>query len=89
MPDRVAVPRYRRLGQLDYDRHTGAPTRITLSRRMLRRHGWTLTLETLLLEMVHQWQAETGLPVDHGADFRRKAREVGIEARATVDLARR
>jgi hypothetical protein len=31
-----------------------------------------------LHEMVHQWQAETGLPVDHGASFRRKAREVGV-----------
>ena len=32
--------------------------------------------------MVHQWQAETGLPVDHGPGFRRKAREVGIEPQA-------
>ena len=27
---------------------------------------------TLLHEMVHQWQAETGLPVDHGPLFRRE-----------------
>jgi hypothetical protein len=33
--------------------------------------------------MVHQWQDETRLPLSHGADFRRKAREVGITARAT------
>jgi hypothetical protein len=33
---------------------------------------------TLLHEMVHQWQAENGLPVDHRGGFRRKAREVGI-----------
>ena len=41
------------------------------------------TLETLLHEMVHQWQYEEGLPVDHGARFRSKAREVGIEPAAT------
>jgi hypothetical protein len=28
--------------------------------------------------MVHQWQAETGLRVDHGPTFRKKGREVGI-----------
>jgi hypothetical protein len=40
----------------------------------------------LLHEMVHQWQAENGLPVDHGAVFRRKAQEVGVlpGARRTV-----
>ena len=27
----------------------------------------------MLHEMVHQWQAETGLPVDHGPLFREKA----------------
>jgi len=40
--------------------------------------------ETLLHEMVHQWQAETGAKVDHGAGFRRKARDVGIVPRAVV-----
>jgi hypothetical protein len=39
-------------------------------------------LDTLLHEMVHQWQDETGRPVDHGREFRRKAREVGIEPTA-------
>jgi hypothetical protein len=33
---------------------------------------------TLLHEMVHQWQAETGNPVDHGPTFRHKARQVGV-----------
>jgi hypothetical protein len=32
----------------------------------------------MLHEMVHQWQAEMGLRVDHGPTFRRKAREVGV-----------
>jgi hypothetical protein len=55
---------------------------IAISRRHLRRHGWTEALQTLLHEMVHQWQDETGLPIDHGPRFRAKAREVGIEASA-------
>jgi hypothetical protein len=59
----------------------GAPA-IVLSRRHLRRDGWTAAIRTLLHEMVHQWQDENGLPLDHGAGFRRKAREVGIEPRA-------
>jgi hypothetical protein len=28
--------------------------------------------------MVHQWQDLNGMPVDHGAGFRTKARAVGI-----------
>ncbi|HVZ78286.1 MAG TPA: SprT-like domain-containing protein [Gemmatimonadaceae bacterium] len=50
---------------------------IVISRRHLRRDPVADVLDTLLHEMVHQWQDETGLPVDHGAAFRRKAREVG------------
>ena len=61
---------------------------IVISRRHFRRHGWKAAVETLLHEMVHQWQDETGLSVDHGGEFRRKAREVGIAPsarRATID----
>lgn len=58
------------------------PAEIAISRRHIRRHGWEEALETLLHEMVHQWQAETGAPLDHGPGFRRKAREVGIRPRA-------
>jgi SprT-like family len=71
-----------RLGELRMDRKTGHPIHIALSRRHLRRDGWAAARETLLHEMVHQWQAETGRPVDHGAEFRRKARQVGITPRA-------
>lgn len=60
------------------------PAAIVLSRRHLRRDGWTAAAETLLHEMVHQWQHEQGLPLDHGAAFRRKARAVGISPAATV-----
>lgn len=70
-----------RLGH--YDPGTGsAPAEIALSRKHLARHGWTETLHTLLHEMVHQWQHETGQPIDHGSTFRGKCREVGITAAA-------
>ena len=56
-----------------------------MSRAHLR-HGWVEVERTVLHEMVHQWQAESGLPVDHGTQFRRKAREVGIEPTARRHL---
>jgi hypothetical protein len=56
----------------------GCGPEIVLSRRHIRRDGWEEALHTLLHEMVHQWQDEQGLPVDHGPSFRAKARAVGI-----------
>src|SRR5215210_3346617 len=56
----------------------GYEPEIVLSRRHIRRDGWEEALHTLLHEMVHQWQDEQGLAVDHGASFRAKARAVGI-----------
>ncbi|MEA2706668.1 MAG: hypothetical protein QOH22_1456 [Gemmatimonadaceae bacterium] len=56
----------------------GCVPEIVLSRRHIRRDGWDEALHTLLHEMVHQWQDEQGLVVDHGASFRAKARAVGI-----------
>lgn len=56
----------------------GCVPEIVLSRRHIRRDGWDEALHTLLHEMVHQWQDEHGLVVDHGASFRSKARAVGI-----------
>jgi predicted SprT family Zn-dependent metalloprotease len=67
-----------RLGELAVDRKSGKPTEISISRRHLRAHGWSEVEHTVLHEMVHQWQAESGLRVDHGPTFRRKAREVGV-----------
>ncbi|MCC6850093.1 MAG: SprT-like domain-containing protein [Deltaproteobacteria bacterium] len=55
---------------------------IAIARRHVRRDAWPSVLETLMHEMVHQWQHETGRPVAHDADFRRKCREVGIAPRA-------
>ena len=60
----------------------GRPGEIAISWRHLRRHGWQEVLDTLLHEMVHQWQDETRHPIDHGRAFRAKAREVGITASA-------
>lgn len=62
------------------------PPEIALSRKHVVRHGWRETMHTLLHEMVHQWQHETGEPVDHGTGFRRKCREVGITPAARRDV---
>jgi hypothetical protein len=67
-----------RLGELAVDIRTGRPVEIGLSRRHLARHPWAEVEHTMLHEMVHQWQAENGLSVDHGRTFRRKAAEVGV-----------
>lgn len=72
----------RRLGEVRLERGSGRPVHIAISRRHVRRDRWELVSQTLLHEMVHQWQAQTGRPVDHGPEFRRRAAEVGIEPRA-------
>lgn len=75
-----------RLGHYTAASQSGDPPEIAISRRHLRRHGWAETLQTLLHEMVHQWQDQRGFEIDHGGTFRAKAREVGISpyARRTV-----
>lgn len=55
---------------------------IAIGHRHIVRNGWEEALHTLLHEMVHQWQDELGLPIDHGPRFRQKARELGITASA-------
>jgi hypothetical protein len=72
----------RRLGEVRLDRKTGRAVHIGISRRHVRQDSWVAVTDTLLHELVHQWQAETGRPVDHGREFRAKARAVGIEPRA-------
>jgi hypothetical protein len=74
-----------RLGELAVDARSGKPLEIALSRAHLR-HGWVEVERTVLHEMVHQWQAESAVPVDHGSGFRRKARAVGIEPSARRHL---
>jgi hypothetical protein len=75
-----------RLGHYTAATGAGDPPEIAISKRHLRNHGWDEALHTLLHEMVHQWQDERGLAIDHGPTFRAKAREIGIEplARRTV-----
>jgi len=76
-----------RLGHYTAATRAGDPPEIAISRRHLRRHGWDEALHTLLHEMVHQWQDEHGLPIDHGRAFRAKAREVGISPFACRTVA--
>ena len=78
LPIRLSSRMRTRLGELSVDVRTGSPVEIAISRRHIARHGWAEVEHTLLHEMVHQWQAETGHPVDHGPAFRRKAQLVGI-----------
>ena len=75
-----------RLGHYTCAAH-GEPAEIALSCRHIRRDGWEEARHTLLHEMVHQWQDETGQDIDHGPKFRAKAREVGVApfARRTVN----
>jgi hypothetical protein len=78
LPIRLSGRMRTRLGELSVDIRTGRPIEIAISRRHVARHRWAEVEHTLLHEMVHQWQAESGLPVDHGPLFREKARQVGV-----------
>lgn len=59
------------------------PAEIAVSLRHVERDPWDDVLHTLVHEMVHQWQDQHGMALDHGQAFRARAREVGISARAT------
>jgi hypothetical protein len=76
VPIRVSRRMIRRLGHYA-PTVEGGGAEIAISARHLARDGFAAALETLLHEMVHQWQHETGRTIDHGAEFRRKCREVG------------
>jgi hypothetical protein len=82
VPLRLSSRMRTRLGEVTLDDRGRLPAEIAISRRHARADLWSEVRHTLLHEMVHQWQAESGLPVDHGPVFRRKAREVGVEPRA-------
>ncbi len=99
VPIRVSRRMKSRLGHYTasgpVDRWTGGPEtakgpgEIAISWRHVRRHKWEEVVHTLIHEMVHQWQDESGLPIDHGARFRAKARDVGIDAAAKRAVAHR
>jgi hypothetical protein len=78
IPIRLSGRMSTRLGELVMEPNGNSPREIGISRRHLARHPWSEVQHTMLHEMVHQWQAETGLPVDHGPSFRSKARDVGV-----------
>jgi hypothetical protein len=78
IPIRLSGRMKTRLGELSLDHNTMGQKEIGISRRHVVRHHWTEVEHTMLHEMVHQWQAENGHPVDHGPTFRLKAREVGV-----------
>lgn len=85
IPLRLSGKMATRLGHYDPgSRHLASE--IVMSRSHIARHGWREAMHTLLHEMVHQWQHETGRPVDHGPEFRNKAREVGITPAARRDV---
>jgi hypothetical protein len=86
IPIRVSGRMRTRLGQYTAASAGGEPAEIAISRRHIRRHGWAEALHTLLHEMVHQWQAEAGMAIDHGPLFRAKARAVGIAPHARREI---
>ena len=86
IPIRLSGRMRTRLGELAVDLRTGRPEEIAISRHHIQRHPWSEVEHTVLHEMVHQWQAESGLQVDHGPVFKRKARELGIESQAKRHL---
>ena len=85
---RISHRMRRRLGQYTASSPAGEPAEISISRAHVRKHDWSDVLHTLLHEMVHQWQAESGRRLGHGGSFRDKAREVGIAACACREVKR-
>lgn len=82
IPLRLSPLMRTRLGEVTLDDRTHRPAEIAISRWHIDRDGRSEVGQTLLHEMVHQWQAEAGFHVDHGPTFRAKAAEVGVEPRA-------
>ena len=87
VPIRVSRRLKSRLGHYAWRGEQGRAAEIVISRRHIRRHGWHEAESTLLHEMVHQWQDETGRKVDHGREFRQKARALGITPQARRGVA--
>ena len=86
IPFRISGRMKTRLGEYSVNVRTGESVAITISRSHVRNESWEEVEHTVLHEMVHQWQVETGLPLDHGREFRQKARAVGIQPRARRHL---
>lgn len=85
VPIRLSGRMATRLGHYDPgSKHVAAE--IVMSRKHVVKHGWREAMHTLLHEMVHQWQHETGATLDHGPGFRKKAKQVGITPAARRDV---
>jgi hypothetical protein len=82
IPLRISNRMRTRLGELTVDARTNQAVEIAVSRRHVEHDAWDEVIHTVLHEMVHQWQAESGMEIDHGPEFRRKARAVGVLPRA-------
>ncbi len=78
MAFRISSRMRTRLGELTVNPQTKRATEIAISRYHLESDGWDEVHHTLLHEMVHQWQVESGLDPDHGETFRQKALAVGV-----------
>lgn len=78
VPLRVSNRMVTRLGELTVDARSHRAVEIAISRLHMVQDGWDEVRDTVLHEMIHQWQVETGGEPDHGRRFRQKAREVGI-----------
>lgn len=81
LPIRISRRMVRRLGHFAPSVE-GGRAEIAISARHIARDGLASAVETLLHEMVHQWQHAQGLPIDHSLSFRRKCRDVGAPAHA-------
>lgn len=86
IPIRISSRMRSRLGQYTAASPYGEPAEIAIGRHHIGVHGWAEVLHTLLHEMVHQWQAKQGHPIDHGHTFRLKARDVGITPSARREI---
>ena len=75
---RISNRMRRRLGEVTIDSISHSVKEMTISRLHIERDAWTEVRKTVLHEMIHQWQAEGGYPVDHGRRFRTKAKEIGV-----------
>ncbi|CAN5329993.1 hypothetical protein BH23GEM2_BH23GEM2_19390 [soil metagenome] len=78
---RVSRRMRRKLGHYSPATH-GLPSEIAIGRQHIAHDSWDDVLHTLLHEMVHQWQDESGFALAHDARFRRMARAVGADPRA-------
>lgn len=72
----------RRLGEFSPASGSVRKPEIAIGFRHLARDGWARATATLLHEMVHQWQSETGRSLRHGREFRDRCAAVGIDGRA-------